>query len=54
MSTDKLRGDTSPEHTDNTKRDIEAEHRNVQQSGEIFAGQQWLETRPVLQEGEQR
>jgi len=54
MSTDELRREASPEHTDNTDRDIETEHRNAQQSGAIFAGQQWLETRPVLQEVDQR
>lgn len=54
MSTDELRREASPEHTDNTEHDIKNEHRNAQQSGAIFAGQQWLETRPVLQEGEQR
>ena len=54
MSTDKLRGDTSPEHTDNIEHNIETEHRNAQQSGAIFAGQQWPEARPVLQEVDQR
>ncbi|WP_424016161.1 hypothetical protein ACOZ4N_00765 (plasmid) [Halorientalis pallida] len=54
MSTDEQRGDASPDHTDNIERDIETEHQNAQQSGAIFDGQQWPETRPVMQEGEQR
>ncbi|WP_170845392.1 hypothetical protein [Halorientalis persicus] len=48
MSTDEQRGDPSPKRSDYPDNDIKCEHRNAQQSGAIFAGQQWLETRPVM------
>lgn len=53
MSTDKRRNDALQELTGQPDHDIEREHRNAHQSGEIFTGQQWLETRTVLQEGGQ-
>lgn len=45
MSTDEQRGEGSPEPTDHPNRDIKEEHRNAQQSGAIFAGLQWPESR---------
>ncbi|WP_246989676.1 hypothetical protein [Halorientalis marina] len=45
MSTGERRGDAPAEPADQTDRDIEEEHRNAQQSGTIFAGQQWPESR---------
>jgi hypothetical protein len=53
MSTDEQRGNAPAEPADHPDRDIEEEHRNAQQSGAIFAGQQWPESRRK-EEGDRR